>query len=55
MEVTDSITKRKWSIDLSNSRFKFKIEHLIIDNVKGTFTETYKSNYAAKVLKLLKN
>jgi polyisoprenoid-binding protein YceI len=37
---TDTIdTKTKWTIDPSHSEIAFKVKHLMITNVKGTFKE----------------
>jgi polyisoprenoid-binding protein YceI len=37
METSLITTKTKWSIDLAHSEIEFKIRHLMISNVKGSF------------------
>jgi polyisoprenoid-binding protein YceI len=37
METTKADTKTKWSIDLSHSEIAFKVRHLMIAHVKGSF------------------
>ena len=44
MEPTDS-TKTKWGIDPVHSEIGFKVNHLMITNVRGTFKEFDASIY----------
>lgn len=37
MENTQVITETKWTIDKSHCEIGFKVRHLMISNVKGTF------------------
>ena len=37
MKTTEVITKTKWSIDLAHSDIEFKVRHLMIAHVKGSF------------------
>jgi polyisoprenoid-binding protein YceI len=39
METAEVITKTKWGIDPSHSEIAFKIKHLAITNIKGTFKD----------------
>jgi polyisoprenoid-binding protein YceI len=42
--TTDTATKTTWSIDNAHSEISFKVKHLMISNVKGTF-----GNFEGKV------
>ncbi len=44
METTD-VTKTKWGIDATHSEIGFKIKHLMIANVRGSFKEYEASIY----------
>ena len=37
METNDTTTKTKWGFDLAHSEVGFKVKHLMIANVRGTF------------------
>jgi len=50
METTLVSTKTKWSIDQAHSVIGFKIRHLMISNVKGSFT-----SFDANILTTLKD
>ena len=39
MELAETATKTKWSIDVAHSEIAFKVKHLMITNVKGVFNE----------------
>lgn len=39
METQDVITKTKWAVDTSHTEIEFKAKHLMIANVKGSFSE----------------
>ena len=45
MSETTELTKTKWIIDPAHSEIGFKIRHLMITNVKGTFKEYEASIY----------
>jgi len=45
METTAATTKTKWGIDLAHSEIGFKVKHLMIANVRGTFKEFDASIY----------
>ena len=42
---TAAATKTKWSIDPAHSEIGFKVKHLMITNVRGTFKEFDASIY----------
>src|SRR5258708_34709825 len=44
METTD-LTKTKWGLDPVHSEIGFKVKHLMITNVRGTFKEFDASIY----------
>lgn len=43
--LTETITKTKWGIDPAHSEIGFKVKHLMITNVRGTFKEFDASIY----------
>src|ERR1043165_2927825 len=43
--TTKTTTKTKWGIDPAHSEIGFKVKHLMITNVKGTFKEFDASIY----------
>jgi polyisoprenoid-binding protein YceI len=45
METAEIITKTKWAIDPVHSEIGFKVRHLMISNVRGSFTEYDASIY----------
>src|SRR4030095_2446311 len=45
METTAVTTKTKWGIDPVHSEISFKVKHLMITNVRGTFKEFDASIY----------
>ena len=45
METTAATNKTKWSIDPAHSEIGFKVKHLMITNVRGTFKEFDASIY----------
>ena len=45
MSETTELTKTKWIIDPAHSEIGFKVKHLMITNVKGTFKEYEASIY----------
>lgn len=45
METTAVATKTKWTIDPAHSEIGFKVKHLMITNVRGTFKEFDASIY----------
>ncbi len=45
METTEVTTKTKWGIDPAHSEIGFKVRHLVISNVRGTFKEYEASIY----------
>jgi polyisoprenoid-binding protein YceI len=45
METKEAVTKTKWGIDPSHSEIGFKVKHLMIANVRGTFKEFDASIY----------
>lgn len=45
METTEATTKTKWGIDPVHSEIGFKVKHLMITNVRGTFKEFDTSIY----------
>lgn len=45
METKDATTKTKWGIDPSHSEIGFKVKHLMIANVRGSFKEFDASIY----------
>jgi polyisoprenoid-binding protein YceI len=48
METTEAITKTKWGIDPAHSEIGFKVKHLMITNVRGTFKEFDASIYTTR-------
>jgi polyisoprenoid-binding protein YceI len=44
--VNETLTKTKWAIDPAHSEIAFKVKHLMISNVKGSFTEFDGTVYA---------
>jgi polyisoprenoid-binding protein YceI len=42
---TEALTKTKWGIDPSHSEIGFKVKHLMVANVRGTFKEFDASIY----------
>lgn len=47
METKDSTAKTKWGIDPSHTEIGFKVKHLMIANVRGSFKEFDASIYTA--------
>ena len=45
MEATEAIEKTKWGIDPAHSEIGFKVKHLMVTNVRGTFKEFDASIY----------
>ena len=45
METTAASTKTKWGIDPAHSEIGFKVKHLMVANVRGTFKEFEASIY----------
>ena len=45
METTTNDTKVKWVMDPAHSEVGFKIKHLVVANVRGTFSEFDASVY----------
>jgi polyisoprenoid-binding protein YceI len=45
METTAANTKTKWTIDPAHSEIGFKVKHLMITNVRGTFSDFDASIY----------
>ncbi|HEX5002610.1 MAG TPA: YceI family protein [Bacteroidia bacterium] len=45
METKETTTKTKWAIDAAHSEIGFKVKHLMISNVRGTFSEYDASIY----------
>jgi len=45
METTEVITKTKWGIDPAHSEIGFKVKHLMLTNIRGTFKEFDASIY----------
>jgi len=45
METKEVITKTKWKIDTTHSEIGFKVKHLMISRVRGTFKEYEGSIY----------
>jgi polyisoprenoid-binding protein YceI len=45
MEGTEAIEKTKWGIDPAHSEIGFKVKHLMVTNVRGTFKEFDASIY----------
>ncbi len=45
METTQVITKTKWGIDPAHSEIGFKVKHLMVTNIRGTFKEFDASIY----------
>jgi polyisoprenoid-binding protein YceI len=45
METTEAATKTKWGIDAAHSEIGFKVKHLMITNIRGTFREFDASIY----------
>jgi polyisoprenoid-binding protein YceI len=43
METTQALTRTKWSLDPSHSQLGFKVKHLMVNNVRGTF-KNYDTN-----------
>jgi polyisoprenoid-binding protein YceI len=41
METTSTSVKTKWNIDAAHSEIGFRVKHLMIANVRGTFREYY--------------
>ncbi len=39
METKEVSTKTKWSIDTAHTAIEFKVKHLMISNIKGSFAE----------------
>lgn len=39
METKEISTKTKWSIDKAHTEIEFKVKHLMISNIKGSFKE----------------
>src|SRR5438045_8991162 len=48
METTEVNVKTKWGIDPAHSEIGFKVKHLMIANVRGTFTEFNASIYTTR-------
>ncbi|MBA2250007.1 MAG: polyisoprenoid-binding protein [Chitinophagaceae bacterium] len=46
METAEVSTKTKWGIDPTHSEIGFKVKHLMVANVRGTFKEFDASIYA---------
>jgi polyisoprenoid-binding protein YceI len=51
MEITDPITKRKWNIGFAHSKLNFRVKHLVIDHLSGTFKESDETIYPAEDIK----
>src|SRR5215213_7120685 len=45
MQVQEVVTKTKWIIDPAHSHIGFRVRHLMISNVKGSFKEFDASIY----------
>ena len=41
----ETLVKTKWGLDVAHSEIAFKVKHLMISNVKGTFKEFDASIY----------
>jgi len=48
METTDVITKTKWGIDPVHSEIGFKVKHLMVANIRGSFKEFGASIYTTE-------
>jgi polyisoprenoid-binding protein YceI len=39
METSQALIRTKWSLDSSHSHIGFKVKHLMVTNVRGTFRD----------------
>jgi len=47
MSTTDTLTQTKWTIDTAHSEVQFKVKHLVISTVTGTF-KSFKGNVSTE-------